>query len=107
VIDYLNVYFAVKTQESSTIKIVEDIHFHISKWNDEHHFFKQIQITDSNIKNPKHLHTERVAKFSLGDFTEMLSYQHLQIKEVYGDYQLGKYDLQNSPRLIIIAQKKA
>lgn len=106
VIDYLNVHFAVRTQESNAIKIVDDIHFHISKWNDEHHFFKQIQITDSNNKNPKHLHTERVAKFSLGDFTEMLSHQHLQIREVYGDYQLGNYDLQNSPRLIIIAQKK-
>jgi SAM-dependent methyltransferase len=106
IIDYLNVHFAEKTQESKNIKTVDDIHFHISKWNDEGHFFKQIQITDSKNKNPKHLYTERVAKFSLGDFTEMLAYQQLQIKEVFGDYQLGKYDLQNSPRLIIIAQKK-
>jgi len=106
VIDYLNARYAEKTQEANAIKVVEDVHFRISKWNDESHFFKQIQITDSNNKNPKHLHTERVAKFSLGDFTEMLSYQHLQIKEVFGDYSLGKYDLQNSPRLIIIAQKK-
>jgi SAM-dependent methyltransferase len=106
IIDYLNVHYAVKTQESKHIKTVEDIQFHISKWNDENHFFKQIQITDDKNKNPKHLYTERVAKFSLGDFTEMLSYQHLQIKEVFGDYLMGNYDLYNSPRLIIIAQKK-
>ena len=85
---------------------MEDVHFHISKWNDESHFFKQIQITDSNNKSPKHLYTERVAKFSLGDFTEMLAYQHLQVQEVFGDYQLGKYDLHKSPRLIVIAKKK-
>ncbi|MBY0482020.1 MAG: methyltransferase domain-containing protein [Chitinophagaceae bacterium] len=106
VIDYLNVHYAEHNQKKMTTQTVEDISFHISKWNDDQHFYKQIQITDANNKNPKHLYTERVAKFSLGDFTEMLSYQHLQVKEVFGDYQLGGYDLHHSPRLIIIAKKK-
>ncbi|OYZ48952.1 MAG: hypothetical protein B7Y15_11085, partial [Bacteroidetes bacterium 24-39-8] len=56
-------------------------------------------------QSPKHLYTEKVAKFTIGDFTEMLSYQGLQVLEVFGDYQLGKYHLQDSPRLILVARK--
>ena len=48
---------------------------------------------------------EKVAKFSLKDFTEMYGRQGLQIKEVYGDYDFGKYDENKSPRLIMIARK--
>jgi SAM-dependent methyltransferase len=107
VIDYLNVRYAEKNKESTHSVQVEDVKFHISKWNDESHFFKQIQITDTSNQSPKHLHTEKVAKFTLGDFTEMLSYQGLQVLEVFGDYQLGKYQLQESPRLIIVAKKLA
>lgn len=106
VIDYLNVKYAEKNQEKTSTTLVEDVNFHISKWNDEEHFFKQIQITDSNNKSPKHLFTERVAKFSLGDFTEMLAFQEMQVIEIFGDYQLGKYSLTDSPRLIVIARKK-
>jgi hypothetical protein len=36
------------------------------------------------------LRVERVAKFSLGDFNDMLAYQGMQIEEVFGNYQLGK-----------------
>ena len=106
VIDYLNVHYSEDRLEKSFTTTIEGVTFHISKWHDEEHFFKQIQITDENNKAPKHLYTERVAKFSLGDFTEMLAYQDMQVQEVFGDYQLGRYDVRNSPRMIIIAKKK-
>jgi hypothetical protein len=51
-------------------------------------------------------HTEQVAKFSLGDFTDMLAYQGMQIMEIFGDYHLSKYDIRQTPRLILIARKK-
>jgi hypothetical protein len=35
----------------------------------------------------------------------MLSYQGLQVQEVFGDYQLGKYDIRKTQRLIVIARK--
>ena len=37
----------------------------------------------------------------------MLSYHGLQVQEVFGDYQLGNYDVRTKPRLIIIAKKVA
>ncbi len=105
VIDYLNVHLAAK-QPKETITVVKgDTTFFVTKWHDETHFFKQIQITDVQNTTPKHLYTERVAKFTLGDFTEMFAYQHLQIQEVFGNYNLDAYDMQSSPRLIIIAKK--
>lgn len=105
VIDYLNVHHAEKHLQGSFNKTIDDIHFHITKWQDEQHFFKQIQVTDSDTASPRHLYTERVAKFSLGDFNDMLSYQHMQIEEVFGDYQLGPYNVKDSPRMIILARK--
>jgi hypothetical protein len=29
----------------------------------------------------------------------------MQVQEVFGDYQLGSYDVRKSPRMIIVAKK--
>ncbi|NCI46932.1 class I SAM-dependent methyltransferase [Sediminibacterium soli] len=105
VIDYLNVHFEEDRLQGSVTYDDADVHFHITKWQDEEHFFKQIQVTDAANTTPRHLYTEKVAKFSLGDFTEMLAYHSMQVQEVFGDYQLGRYHLRNSPRMIIVARK--
>ncbi len=105
VIDYLNVRWAETSMKESVTKEIDGIHFQISKWQDEHHFYKQIQVKEAGSLNFKHLNTEKVAKFSLGDFTDMLAYQNMQVQDVFGDYQLQRYDIQRSPRLIIVARK--
>jgi SAM-dependent methyltransferase len=105
IIDYLNVHYAEDHLEKSFKTEIEEVSFHITKWQDEEHFFKQIQVTDTAHKSPQHLYTERVAKFSLGDFTDMMAYQGMQVQEVFGDYQLGRYDVRRSPRMIILAKK--
>ena len=104
VMDYLNVHYAEDHMEKKHDKIVDGVRFHISKWHDDEHFFKQIQVEEKGVVL-KHLFTEKVAKFTLGDFTDMFAYQGLQIQEVFGDYQFGHYDLRKSPRLIMIAKK--
>lgn len=47
-----------------------------------------------------------IPRLSLGDFNDMFAFHHLQMQEVYGDYDLNAYDLKKSPRLIMIAKKK-
>ncbi|RFM29119.1 class I SAM-dependent methyltransferase [Deminuibacter soli] len=106
VIDYLNVHYAEDNLVRSEHKKINGTIFHISRWHDETHFFKQIQIEDNGAQ-VKHLFTEKVSKFTLGDFTEMFAYHGLQVEEVFGDYQLGPFDIRKSPRLIIIARKRA
>ena len=58
------------------------------------------------ILNEPEEYIEKVAKFSLGDFTDMLSFQGLQVQEVFGDYELGTYDVRKTPRMILIASKQ-
>jgi SAM-dependent methyltransferase len=104
VIDYLNVHYSEEHLQRTETKKIDDTIFHISRWHDEDHFFKQIQVENKGHLL-KHLFTEKVAKFSPGDFTDMLAYQGMQVKEIFGDYQLGPYDIRKSPRMIIIAAK--
>jgi 2-polyprenyl-3-methyl-5-hydroxy-6-metoxy-1,4-benzoquinol methylase len=105
VMDYLNVHYAEDHLIHQSEKQIEDINFIITKWYDETHFYKKIIIEDEAQKEPL-IYTEKVAKFSLGDFTEMFAYQGLQIQEVFGDYTFSNYDIKRSPRLVMIARKK-
>ncbi|MFI5187096.1 MAG: class I SAM-dependent methyltransferase [Chitinophagales bacterium] len=105
VIDYLNVHYVEDHLVRNEFKNIAGTSYEIHRWDDDHHFFKRILITDASLAAPEE-HTERVAKFSLGDFTEMLSFQKMQVIEVFGDYNLAPYDVRKTPRLIVIARKK-
>jgi len=104
VLDYLNVHYAEDHLVHKSDKEIDDVNYYITKWFDETHFYKKIIVEDENMQEPLE-YTEKVAKFSLGDFTEMFAYQGLQIQEVYGDYFFNSYDVKKSPRLIMIAKK--
>lgn len=105
VMDYLNVHYAEDNLVHQAEKEIDGINFIITKWFDETHFYKRIIVEDEAMKEPLEF-TEKVAKFSLGDFTEMFAYQGLQIQEVFGDYNFNNYDVRKSPRLLMIARKK-
>lgn len=104
VIDYLNVHYAEDHLIHKFDKEIDGVNYFITKWFDETHFYKKIVVEDDALEIPLE-YTEKVAKFSLGDFTEMLAYQGLQIQEVFGDYNFADYDVKKSPRLIMIAKK--
>ncbi len=104
VMDFLNVQFSANKQVAETQQQIDSTTYKISKWSDEHHFYKKIIVEDAALAKPMQ-YTEKVAKFSLADFEKMFAKQHLKIKEVFGDYDFGKYDAAVSPRLIMIAQK--
>jgi SAM-dependent methyltransferase len=106
VMDYLNAHYAEDHLVHKSEKQIDDVNYFITKWFDETHFYKKIVVEDENLKEPLE-YTEKVAKFTLGDFTEMFSYQGLQIQEVFGDYFFNNYDVKKSPRLIMIAKKLA
>lgn len=104
-IDFLNVHYAEDHLLPGITKHYNGTTYDIQKWDDEHHFYKKINITDSSLTAQQE-YTEIIEKFSLGDFTDMLSYQGMQIEEVFGDYSLNKYDVRKTPRLIVAARKK-
>lgn len=104
VMDYLNVHYSEDHTIHNMEKEIEGVNYVITKWYDEHHFYKKIIVEDETLNEPL-IYTEKVAKFSLGDFTDMFAYQGLQIQEVFGDYDFNSYHVKKSPRLIMIAKK--
>jgi SAM-dependent methyltransferase len=104
VIDYLNVHYAEERLVHNEIKEIDNTTYEIHRHDDETHFYKKIIVSDPSLKKLIE-HEEKVAKFSLGDFTDMLAYNGMQVQEVFGDYQLNSYDVRKTPRLIIAAKK--
>ncbi len=104
VMDFLNVHYAEDHLEHQSEKEIDGINFIITKWFDETHFYKKVVVEDEALQEPL-VYTEKVAKFSLGDFTEMFAYQGMQLQEVFGDYTFCNYDVKKSPRMIMIAKK--
>lgn len=104
VMDYLNVHFTETHLVPEETRMISGTTYTIRRWDDEQHFYKKITVSDKRLDEPVS-YLEKVAKFSLGDFTDMLSYHGLQVREVFGDYNFGHYDVQQSPRLIFFARK--
>ena len=104
VIDYLNVHYSEDHMVYNETKKINGTLYEIRRWHDESNFYKRIIINDPLLHQPVE-YTEKVSKFSFGDFNDMLSYQGLQVQEIFGDYQLGSYDVRTKPRLIIVAKK--
>jgi SAM-dependent methyltransferase len=100
--DYLNVHYVEDRLVHDEIKTIDKTRYEIHRWMGEGHFYKKITITDPSLDSPKEF-CEKVAKLSLGDFTDMLSFQNLQVVEVFGDYELNGYDVRKTPRMIVVA----
>jgi SAM-dependent methyltransferase len=105
VIDYLNAHYVEEHLVHHELKNISGTSYEIHRWDDETHFYKKIIVSDASLQTPEE-YTEKVAKFSLGDFTDMLAFQNMQVLEVFGDYNLDPYDVKKTPRLIIVARKK-
>ncbi|MFI5133479.1 MAG: class I SAM-dependent methyltransferase [Chitinophagales bacterium] len=105
IIDYLNVHYAEEHLVHEEVKQLGNTIYNIRRWDDATHFYKKMVITDPSISGPLEF-TEKIVKFSLGDFNDMLSYQGMQLKEAFGDYNLHSYDVRKTPRMIIVAKKK-
>ena len=103
--DYLNVHYVEDRLLHNETKTVGDTQYEIHRWMDEHSFFKKITVTDPSLDQPLE-YTEKVAKFSLGDFTDMLSFQGMQVTEVFGDYNLNSYDVRKTPRMIVVGRRR-
>ena len=105
VLDYLNVRYAEDHLVHRSLKEIDGVIYHLTKWSDATHFYKRIRIEDEKLTTPLE-YTEKVAKFTLDDFSKMFGREGMPIQEVYGNYELGPYDSKDSPRLLMITRKK-
>ena len=102
--DYINVGYAEARLQPEEIRTVDSTTYEIQRWQDATHFYKRIRISDPVLQAPLEF-CEQVAKFTLADFTEMLTLQKMQIVNVFGSYELAPYDASHTPRLIVVAKR--
>jgi hypothetical protein len=102
--DYLNVAYAEKRLVPDEQNEIDGIVYKIKRWTDEKHFYKSIVLANTGSRYPVEFN-EQVRKFRVEDFNQMFANNNLQLQRVYGDYQLGNYAKETSPRLILFAQK--
>jgi 2-polyprenyl-3-methyl-5-hydroxy-6-metoxy-1,4-benzoquinol methylase len=106
VIDYPNTHHLEnRLSEHSFTHKHNQTHYQFQLSQNETHFTHTITVTSPDTNEPVVFAFER-AKLSVGDFTEMLAFQKLQVKEVFGDYALGEYHLSDTPRLVVVAEKQ-
>jgi SAM-dependent methyltransferase len=104
VFDYLNVHFIEERLVHNEVKTIDGTDYEIHRWHDVDFFYKKITVTDRKLDKPMEF-TEKVAKLSLGDFTDMLSFHKMQVTDAFGNYDLSPYHIRNTPRMIIVAKK--
>lgn len=104
VVDYINSVYSENKLIAAEEKEIDGIIYHITRWTNATHFFKKIRIEGMGLGEPVE-HIERVKKLSVADFQDLFNRNELHLEQVYGDYSLNDYNVEGSPRLILIAKK--
>jgi SAM-dependent methyltransferase len=99
VIDFMNVDYVIKNLIPEETKTVEGIDFHIKRYVQDGHIFKEIDFEDNGEK----FHfTERVQALTLEDFEACMEQAGIHLLDIFGDYKLRKFYKEDSERLIMI-----
>jgi SAM-dependent methyltransferase len=102
-LDYFNSDWIRQHLVPSEHKVLDGITFHLTKWLEGGHVFKRVEFT---ADGHDFQFQERVRLFDLPDFKMLTSQSGLQLKAVYGGYDLSAFDPATSTRLIILAEKR-
>ena len=102
--DYMNWIYSEKRMVDKEEKEIDGILYQLTRWTTNSHFFKKIEINTESAT--PYEYTEQVEKFSLSDFYKLFGKAGLTIEKVYGDYELGSFDSQTSPRMIMVVRRK-
>jgi len=104
ILDYLNVRHAERHLRANEVTEREGVVYRISRWTDADRIFKRIVIDDRQAATPLE-YVERVEKLTLAELRFIFEVCDLRIEATYGDHHLSPFDLEASPRLILVARK--
>ena len=99
VIDFLNAELAIKNLAPSEKKKVGDIVFNIEKYVEDGYIIKNIRFSDNG---KDYFYSERVKALTLENFEAYFKDANVELKHVFGNYQLSNFDKNTSERLILI-----
>ncbi len=103
VFDYLNAECVKNSIEAFDSKTIDGITFNISKKTENNTVIKSIDFAD---KGQDFHFEERVKLFDKSYFEKLAQECNLNTLNIFGNYQLQEFDVNSSPRLILVLQKK-
>lgn len=101
IIDFFNAEQVIANLVEEEVKQVEHITFKIKRFVENGFIIKQIDFTDNG---EEYSFQERVKAITLDDFKKYLELSGFTLLEMFGDYNLSKFNTKSSPRLILIFQ---
>jgi SAM-dependent methyltransferase len=102
VFDFMNAQKVINNLVKEETKLIDGISFGIKRYVENGKIFKEISFSD---QGEDYFFREEVFGLTQDDFKKMFLDAGLQINHQFGDYDLNPFDIENSSRLIIIAQK--
>lgn len=102
VIDFLNAEKVIRNLVKEETKQIDGVLFEISRSVEDEIIKKRIKVVDGQFQGE---FEEQVDALGLDDFSHYMSTAGLEVKEVFGDYELHHFNAETSDRLIIVAQK--
>ena len=102
IIDFLNQKIVRKKIVEYEEKNIENINFNIHRYIENNYIIKEISFKHNKTK---YNFKERVMLLDLKDFENYFNKNDLKIIDIYGNYKLSSFDINKSPRLILISKK--
>lgn len=102
VLDFMNVEKVTKGLVPSEAKEIEGVVFKITRNYENGFIVKSIEIIDGDNR---HTFSERVKALTKEDFMGMFHRNGFEILDIFGNYNLGDFDVEDSSRLILIGRK--
>lgn len=99
VIDFMNVDYIIENLVPEETKEINGITFTIKRYHQDGYIFKEIRFKDNG---EDYFFTERVKSITLKEFEDYFKKAKVDLLDVFGNYQLHKFDKKTSPRLILI-----
>jgi SAM-dependent methyltransferase len=103
IMDFLNADYVVANLKKEQITTIDGIDFHITREFSDGFILKNIQFED---KGKQFKFCEKVRALGLTQLTEMFENANVSVEEVWGNYNLDKFEREKSERLIISGRKK-
>ncbi len=102
VMDFINFKKILLNFRQEESKLIDGINFHIEKQLEKGRLVKNIRFSD---KGKDYHFQEKVSILYKEDFLNYFTFANLEIKDIFGDYQLNPFDPEKSDRLILVATK--
>jgi SAM-dependent methyltransferase len=102
VLDFFNANYVIEHLVAEEVKKIDNISFNIRRWIEASYVFKTIQFV---VEGKEHFYQERVRLFKMEELENLLKMTDMRIEKVFGDYFLADFDLELSPRMILVIKK--